>query len=350
MARSSADQFAQLLFYGVVTLFAYLAYAVIRPFLAPLAWAAILAMTLNPLSRRIEARTGPSRAALATTLVAALVIVGPLAILVSALAGEMPLALEFVRTLPERATPERLQAAWDMVRNRVPVALPQDPTELISQGAQQVAAYVAPQVGSLVANVASTLASLVVMLFTLFFLLRDGHAIGDLIRRLLPFPAHERERLITRTQDLVLASVGAGLSVAAAQGLIGGLAFWGLGAGAPVAWGAAIAFASLIPVIGTWLVWAPVAVWWLLTGEVVRGLVLFGVGAGIIGMVDNVLRPILLSGRTSVNGLVIFIGLLGGVSAFGFVGLVLGPIVLVTAGTLLDALTRLPPGETPPVE
>lgn len=200
------------------------------------------------------------------------------------------------------------------------------------------------------ADLASMIGSLFVMLFALFFLLRDGDRAGQLIRRLLPFPEAERERLIRTTHDLVIASVGAGLSVAAVQGLVGGLAFWALGVGAPAAWGVAMAVCAVIPVVGTTLIWGPVAIWWLLSGEVMKALVLAGIGIGVIGSVDNLLRPLLLSGRTSVNGLVVFIGLLGGLTAFGFVGLVLGPIVLVTAGTLLDALTRQArrPVETPP--
>jgi predicted PurR-regulated permease PerM len=100
-------------------------------------------------------------------------------------------------------------------------------------------------------------------------------------------------------------------------------------------------------VVGSTIVWGPVAIWWLLSGEVARGLILLAVGSGGIALVDNVLRPVILSGRTSVSGLVIFFGLLGGVGAFGLVGLVLGPIVLVTAGTLIDALTRPLDSEVP---
>jgi predicted PurR-regulated permease PerM len=199
---------------------------------------------------------------------------------------------------------------------------------------------VAPRIGGLAANVAATLGSLFVMLFALFFLLRDAERIGAAVRRLLPFDDEERERLIGETRDMVIASVGAGLAVAAVQGLIGGVTLWGLGLGAPVAWSVAIGICSLIPVVGAAIVWAPIALWWLLSGEVVRALVLAAIGAGVIGMTDNVLRPLILSGRTSVNGLVIFVGLLGGVGAFGFVGLVLGPIVLVIASTLIEALTR----------
>jgi predicted PurR-regulated permease PerM len=342
MIRSNPDRFGELLFYGIVLLVAYLAFSVIAPFLAPLAWAAIFALTLNPLYRRLLPRLGSFGAALATTITAAVVIVGPLATLMSMLSSEIPRVVEFLQTLPQTATPERVQTVWNLIRARVPVALPDDPTRLLSQAAQTVFAFLAPQLGSVLANIASTIGSLFVMLFALFFLLRDGDAIADVVRRILPFREESRERLITDTRDLVIASVGAGLAVSAVQGFIGGLTFWSLGAGAPVAWGVAIGIASLIPVVGASLVWGPVAIWWLLSGDMLRGVALIIVCGFVVGLVDNVLRPLLLSGRTSVNGLVVFLGLLGGVGVFGFVGLVVGPIVLVIASTLLEALTRRP--------
>ncbi len=353
MRRTSTERFGELLFYAVVLLIAYLAFLVIRPFFAPLAWAGILALALNPAWRRLAPRLGPTRAALVTTLGAAVLIIGPVTGVVSMLIGELPVVVAFTKQLPSQATPERVQLVWDRIRERIPASLPEDPTELLSQAAQSVLSFLAARLGGAVADLVSMIASLFVMLFALFFLLRDGDRAGQLIRRMLPFPEAERERLIRTTHDLVIASVGAGLSVAAVQGLIGGIAFWALGAGAPVAWGVAMAVCAVIPVVGTTLIWGPVAIWWVLSGELMKALILTGIGIGVIGSVDNLLRPLLLSGRTSVNGLVVFIGLLGGLTAFGFVGLVLGPIVLVTAGTLLDALTRVrrtPPPEDSPTE
>ena len=340
MSDRGADRFGLLLFYGVVLLVGYLAYIVIQPFLTALVWAAILSMTLHPLHRYLEPRTGPAAAALLTTLTTLLVIVGPMATLVSIVAGDMPRLLAFVQTLPQRAAPEQIQAVWDMIRERSPVALPADPTALVTEAAQRVIAFMAPRLGTLVANIAATAGSVFVMLFAMFFFLRDSHTFAAVLRRLMPFEEDERERLIVNTRDLVIASVGTGLTVAATQGFIGGLAFWGLGVDGAAAWGVVIAMCALIPVVGAALVWAPLAIWWLLTGEVVRGIVLAVIGGGVIGMTDNVLRPLMLSGRTSASGLVIFLGLLGGVSAFGFIGLVVGPIILVTAGSLIDALTR----------
>jgi predicted PurR-regulated permease PerM len=340
MIQKESDRFADLLFYGVVLLVGYLAFVVVRPFLTPLVWAAIVAMALHPLHRQLEVRTGPTWAALLMTAATFLLIVLPVVTFVSALAGDLPQAVDFVQSLPQRATPENIRKVWDMLRERSPVPLPDDVTMVVADAAQRVVTFLAPRIGALVANFAAVVGSLIVMVFALFFMLRDSARFGNLLRRLLPFEEQERERMIAETRDLVIASVGAGLTVAATQGFIGGVAFWALGVEAAAAWGVVMAMSALIPVVGAALVWAPLAIWWLFTGEIVRGLVLVGIGAGIIGMADNILRPLLLSGRTSTNGLVIFLGLLGGVSAFGFVGLVLGPIILVTAGSLIETLTR----------
>jgi predicted PurR-regulated permease PerM len=138
----------------------------------------------------------------------------------------------------------------------------------------------------------------------------------------------------------VIASVGAGVLVAVAQGTIGALAFWLLGLGAPAFWGVVMAFCSLIPVVGAALVWVPAAAWLLLSGSIGKGIAMVAVGALGISMADNVLRPLLLSGSTQVNGLIIFFGLLGGVAAFGFIGLILGPVILVVTGNLLKMFAR----------
>ena len=340
MSRTPPDRFGEVVFYGILILVGYLAYLVTSPFLAPLAWAGILALTLEPIRASFATRLGRSHAALATTLLAAVLIIGPVATLVTMLAGELPVVVEFAKRLPAQATPERVQVVWDTVRARVPITLPADPTEWLREGLQAVAGFLAARLGGAVANFAGMIGSLFVTLFAMFFFIRDGDRLVDLIRRILPFPEAERERLIAETHDLVIASVGAGLAVAAVQGLIGSVTFWAMGLPVPAAWGVAVGICSLIPVVGATLVWVPIALWWLLTGAVMKAIVLTAIGAGVIGMVDNILRPILLSGRASVNGLVVFIGLLGGGAAFGFVGLVLGPIILVTARTLVDALTR----------
>jgi predicted PurR-regulated permease PerM len=189
----------------------------------------------------------------------------------------------------------------------------------------------------MVADFFATLGMLAAMLFALFFMLRDGEAMRRQLRDRLPFSQDENERLMNETRDLVIGSVGANLIVAATQGTIGGLAFWLLRMGAPVFWGVATAFCSLLP-LGTALVWVPAGVVLLLSGEIGRGVLMLLIGALGISMVGNILRPLLLRGKASTSGLVIFFGLFGGAAAFGFIGLVIGPIILVTTARLLETL------------
>jgi predicted PurR-regulated permease PerM len=268
--------------------------------------------------------------------------VAPAVMLVSIIAREVPQVVTYVQqfSLPSQ---DRINRIWEAVRQRSPTPLPEDPAFLVREGVQRVLAFLAPHAGAAVADLFATLGSLLVMLFAMFFLLRDGHTLARQVRDLLPLPEGARDRLMTDTRDLIIASVGAGLLVATVQGAIGALAFWMLGIDAPVVWGVVMAMCSLIPVVGAALVWVPAALWLLLSNEIARGITLVIVGVFGISMADNVLRPILLAGRTTASGLVVFLGLLGGAAAFGFIGLVLGPIILVTAGSLLRVFSRREP-------
>ena len=168
---------------------------------------------------------------------------------------------------------------------------------------------------------------LFVTLFALFFFLRDANTIMQEVRRSLPFEDLRRERMIRQTHDLVYASIAAGLVIASLQGFAGGIVFALLGLGAPVFWGVMMGFLALLPFVGTWVVWVPAAIWLMATGQLFKGVVLAVLGVTIVGSIDNLLRPAILSGRAQMNGLLMFISLLGGVSVFGLLGLVLGPLV-----------------------
>ncbi|HET7031497.1 MAG TPA: AI-2E family transporter [Casimicrobiaceae bacterium] len=335
--------------YALVLLGIYLSYRVLSPFFAALTWAVLFAILFRGMQAALARRTGPNGAAVITTLVVGIVIVAPAIVLISALVREAPQAIVSLKQASENA-PAQIERIWDAIRERSPIAVPEDPTDLMTTGAQRAVAYLAPQAGSFLADFFATLGSLVAMLFALFFFLRDGDAISRQLRDRLPFGEQENQSLISETRDLVLASVGAGLAVAAAQGVIGGAAFWLLGIGAPVVWGVVIAFCSLLPVVGAAIVWVPAGIWLVLSGAIGRGVAMLLIGAFGISMADNILRPLLLSGRTSVSGLVIFFGLLGGVAAFGFIGIVVGPIILVITARLLEELRRSDVGapSTPP--
>jgi predicted PurR-regulated permease PerM len=337
----------RLLVYVLVLVAGYLAYLVLKPFLVPLAWAAVFAIMFHRVQVDLLPKLGANRAALVTTLMAALLIVAPAVMLVSALVNELPQVIEYVQQASVSA-PRQIERIWSFVRVRSPMELPEDPTMILRDAIERALTFVAPRAGAVAADVVATLGSLAVMLFALFFLLRDGDVLCRQLRDALPFPHAASDRLLHDTQDMVIASVGAGLLVAVAQGAIGGVTFWLLGMNAPVVWGLAIAFCSLIPVVGAALVWVPAALWLAFSGAIWSAVILAAVGVVGIGMVDNILRPLMLSGRTSASGLVIFLGLLGGASAFGFIGLVVGPIILVTAASLFRMFSQTDFAERPP--
>jgi predicted PurR-regulated permease PerM len=348
MHHSSRERFSQLVFYSLIILIGYLTYLVISPFLAPLSWAAVFAVMFYRVHLTLSPRIGPSRSALAATLMTAVLIVAPAVLIVSVVAREAPQLDDYVQQVSLTA-PDQIARIWEVVRRRSPTPLPEDPTFLLREGLQRVLGFLAPRAGAAVADLFATLGSLFVMLFAMFFLLRDGHTLARQVRDLLPVPEGVRDRLMTDTRDLIIVSVGVGLLVAMVQGAIGGLAFWLLGIDAPVIWGVVMALCSLIPIVGAALVWVPAALWLLLSNDVARGVILVIVGVFGISLADNILRPLLLAGRTTASGLVVFLGILGGAAAFGFIGLVLGPIILVTAGSLLRVFSRREPDARAPV-
>jgi predicted PurR-regulated permease PerM len=315
----------------------YLTYLVLSPFFAALTWAVMFAILFHGMQAAVARRIGPNRAAVVTTLFVAFVIVAPAALLIATVAREAPQITDHLKQSSQQA-PGQIHRIWDAVRARIPLPMPEDPTELMNEGAQRAFAFLAPHAGAFVKDSLAALGTLAVMLFALFFMLRDGDALSRGLRDRLPFSADENERLLSETRDLVTASFGAGAIVAAAQGLIAGIAFWLLGMGAPVFWGVFTAFCSLLPVVGATIVWVPAGIVLLLSGETTRGVLMLLVGAFGISGVDNWLRPMLLSGKTSVSGFVVFFGLLGGAAAFGLIGLVIGPIILVITAQLLEDL------------
>jgi len=222
-----------------------------------------------------------------------------------------------------------------------------DPAAVSTDALRNGAAYLLAQSGSIFRNAAGFVLNLLLALFATFFFLRDGDSIMAVIRRLLPMPEAQREQLITRTRDLIAAGVTSAIIVAGLQGLLGGISFAVVGIEAPVFWGVMTAFFCVVP-LGAWVIWLPAAVYLAANGSVGRALLLAGIGIGIISMVDNVVRPLLLSGRAHMNGLVIFVSLLGGLSVFGLLGLVLGPILVVTALTLVTTYANGAPPDPAP--
>ncbi|HXB53857.1 MAG TPA: AI-2E family transporter [Vicinamibacteria bacterium] len=342
------ERVSQLLFYGALALLAYLFYQIVSPFLVQLGWAAVLAICFQPFHERLARRSRPGQAALVSTLLILVLLVVPATFVATALISEGSHA---VTGLQEQLTsgrgPERIQALWEWGQKRLPLPPLDEVKATVVSKIGGVAGLLAAKAGGMVRDALVFVFNLVVTLLAFFFLLRDGALIHRIIRRLLPFEEAQKDRLIAQTRDLVAASVTASLVIGLLQGLLGGITLAALGVRSPVLWGAVMAAASLIPVVGASLVWLPTGLWLLASGDTIRGIVLLAVGAVIIGNVDNLVRPQLLAGKATMNGLVVFISLLGGVAAFGLIGLVLGPLVVATVSALLKGYTAATEEEPP---
>src|SRR5688572_16118005 len=223
MSDIDRDRLRQPPFYVLVLVAIYLSFLVLGPFLVPLAWAAVFAMLFHGPQVQLAERIGPTRAALVLTVMTGLLIVLPAVLLVTALAREATQVADYLQQ-SSLITPYRIERIWEAARAKSPIALPDDPTQLLRDGVSRVLTFLAPRAGAVVADLFATLGTLFAMLFALFFLVRDGDVIGRELRSLLPLPPADRERLIRGTRDLVIASVGAGVVVAITQGTIGALA------------------------------------------------------------------------------------------------------------------------------
>jgi predicted PurR-regulated permease PerM len=144
----------------------------------------------------------------------------------------------------------------------------------------------------------------------------------------LPLKAGQVERLLTRIGESIVANVHGCLAVGASQGALLALGFWALGVPSPVVWGLVTGLCSLIPIVGSTAVWGPTAVIFFITGHPWKGVILVAWGAAVVGQIDNVARPYVISGRAKMHPLLVFFALLGGVKAFGVLGLFIGPVVL----------------------
>ena len=338
--QDERQRVADLLFYAAVVLLAYLTYRLFEPFFVPLCWAGVLVVCFHPMHARFERKWGPSRAAALSTMIVTLALVLPGLVVTTAFVREAAQAIANLISAVESGQLARLERVGAWVEINILGHPPTNLPSLLREIAARTTESVTEQAAAMLRNAAIFIVSSITMVFAVFFFFRDADTIVDILRRLLPFEESRRERIMMQARNLIFASVVAGLVVAAIQGLLGGAAFAVLGIGEPVFWGVMMGFFSLLPMVGAWVVWAPLAIWLGMTGHMVQALILTGFGVGIVGLVDNFLRPILLSGRAELNGLLIFIGLLGGVAVFGLLGLVLGPIILATVATLFEAYTR----------
>ena len=336
-------------FYGAVLVVAVLAYRIAEPFLTEIGWAVVLAICLAPLRTRLARRLGATGSAVCLIVIVVFVLIVPLLLVAYVLAGQGPQLANVVKAYVDaRGGPMGLvRGAWQWLHERRFV-LPSEEAvvEHFSKRLEELATEAGRQAGQLVEQAVAFVFSLSITLCILFFMLREGPQMASGVRRLLPFGPERNARLLALIHDIVSTSVTSTLVIAVVQGIVGGLAFLLLGVPGALLWAGLMTILAVLPVAGATLVWAPAALWLALSGSFVRGVVLALVGVLILGNVDNVVRPLMLAGRARMSTLLLIITLLGGVSAFGFIGIVLGPVVGAVLTAMIKTYALVPETET----
>nr|WP_303622711.1 AI-2E family transporter [Stutzerimonas xanthomarina] len=308
---------------------------ILFPFYGAVFWAVILAIIFSPLQRRLQRRIGnrPNLTALITLMVCLIVAVLPVILITGLLVQEGSSLYKQIES-GELDVGQFVVGAREMLPDSLQQQLQRfglgdldQMRERLASGALQGSQFLATKAFSFGQGTFQFLVSFFVMIYLLFFLIRDGRELVAKIRRALPLTDNQKRRLFSKFTRVVRATVKGNIVVAITQGFLGGVIFAILGIPGSLLWGVLMAFLSLLPAIGAGLIWTPVAIYFLLQGMIVQGVILTLYGILVIGLVDNLLRPILVGKDTKMPDYLVLISTLGGLALFGLNGFVIGPLI-----------------------
>ncbi len=308
---------------------------VVSPYLGPILWAVVAAIVFEPLNRRLTEfmPRWPNLTALITLFIIVLLIIVPAILIGMSLLDELlglygriqsrELDVAKMFADAQSSLPRGLSRALE----RFGLTDIDQASRRFSDGIANVVRTLATGALNLGQSALGFVVGIGVMLYVAFFLIRDGRDLADQIRTKLPLVDEHKSALFDKFTTVIRATIKGSIVVAVLQGVIGGLIFWALGIHAALLGGVLMGFFSLLPAIGTGLVWVPVAIYLLITGSIWQGLVLVFCGFFVIGLVDNLLRPVLVGKDTRMPDYVVLISTLGGISILGINGFILGPVV-----------------------
>ena len=346
-----------IIFLSVLLLIALvLTFVIIQSFLRPIAFAIILAVVFYPLHERLMSwnkRRAGSSALLSTLLLLTLFAVPSFIIAILA-ANEALSAAHYLgrRSAEEGGFPALVMSVADRPIRYVSYWVDlsnYDLRAMVSSNAQKVSVWLVGFGANVLSGVARFVIETLITFVVVFFLFRDGAQAAYRAGTLLPLSAEQVARLYKNISDTIVANVYGILSVGVAQGVLVGVALHIIGMQSSLLLGLATGFASIIPVVGSALVWVPVTIYLLVTGSIGKGLFFLIYSVVIVSSVDNIIRPWVVGGRVELHPLVLLFFIFGGVEAFGFLGLFLGPVVASVLAALFDILREelRQPGDVP---
>jgi predicted PurR-regulated permease PerM len=322
----------------------YLCWLMLQPFLGVLVWAAVLVVVFYPVHKRLVARTNrPATSALLSSLLVIVAILAPLSLITFALVNQLSgLTQNLQGNIQSLLDPNSpiTGRALQWLGQYVNVEQMFSP-EFIAERLRAMGGAIAGRTLGFVGGVLGAVVQIFFIIFTMYYLFRDGDRIVNALPNVMPLERSQSEEILARTREVIAASVYGVLVIAVIQGMLGGLAFWVLGIPSAIVWAVVMTFLSMIPMAGSFLVWVPAAIYLAATGHWSKAIILAVWGSLVIGTVDNFLRPKLVGERTRLHELLIFFSVLGGLSVFGVLGIVLGPVVVAVTLALLDVFRRI---------
>ena len=328
----------------VAAILGYALILIFAPFIGPMAWAAFLAFLLYPVNVRLRRRLrGGGIAAGVLTFLAPIIILLPLSALSIDFVAQVSVLMQKLQKsaaeLDIKSLSDLQQFPWIARINvwleaHAGISAEQVQSWLVS-GTREVLTRAASMGGGFFLGALGSLLGFAIMLFLLFFFLRDGDGLLARARRLIPLDEERKGRLFRQLSGVTRAIVVGTSVTALLQGALVGIGFTIASLPSPVVFGVLAALLSMLPVGGAALVWGPAAIWLFVDGRWGFGIFMLAWGLLLSGL-DNVLRPILISGRARISALAVFIGVLGGIPAFGAIGIIGGPVVLSLVLALIE--------------
>lgn len=314
-------------------------YYIFRPFLASLVLASIFAFIFQPIYKKLLTATKnrESLSALITTFIAIIIAIVPMAILGTLVLKE---STELYQTLIKGENGGligTIRLAAENLRNILPVNFDLDINQYAKQGLESLIL----NLGDIFSSFAKILINTLVFLISFFFLLKDGGRLKNYFVILSPLDDKDDEMIVKRLESAVLATVKGSLTIGLIQGALSGIGFALFGVPNPALWGSTAAIAALIPGVGTSLVLVPAIFYLLLTGHTLAGLGLLAWGLTAVGLIDNLLGPKLIGRGMHLHPLIVFLAVLGGLSFFGPLGFLLGPLAISLCLALIDIYLSL---------
>ncbi|MBU8934134.1 MAG: AI-2E family transporter [candidate division Zixibacteria bacterium] len=340
------EYFLATIYFSIAAVFLYLFYRIIIPFFVPICWAAVLVIMFHPLYERLRIRI--KSCGLASALMCffiVVLIIGPITYLFIALVNEAASAVAKVNVMYKAgeldsllkfdlpwltALKARLSQYYDLSQINL--------DELVKDSIDKVSGVILNQTSWLIANGTKAVFYFGLMIFSMYYFFKDGQSVIDKTKRLMPLSSEQVDVTFTKLRDVIQATIYGGVVVAMIQGIMGGVLFAIVGIPSAIFWGAIMALLSIIPLIGAFIVYIPAGIILIVGGSYVKGLIVIGIGTLVISQIDNIIRPYLISGRTSMHPLLLFFSIMGGIIMFGLLGIVLGPLIAAAFVTVLQVL------------